>query len=402
MLKNVVIVNDFAYIQGGASKVAIDTANVLSRKGLRVLFFTGDMNLTTKKVLDKNIEIISTNQGEALRDSNKLRGIKNGLYNGKAKRQFKKVLNELNPEETIIHVHGWTKCLSSSVFKAAFNMKFKTVLTLHDYFTACPNGGFFNYKRNEICHLCPMSMKCVSTNCDSRNYGFKVFRVVRQLIQNKIVGLPRKIRYVIYLSDLQWSVLSSNFKKLLKAQKLLNPITSQPLDKKNKSNKGKYYLYVGRLSQEKGIKVFCEGFSQLGLPAVVVGDGPLLEELSKKYKTIDFVGWKNSSDIKKYMQEAKALVFPSLWYEAQPLVPIEAESVGLTCILSDKSSAKEFVKNKDYVYDGDNVECLKGVVDRFEFCYNNVRVEPRKMQDNYCKELMKFYEGCMKGQNENW
>ena len=35
----------------------------------------------------------------------------------------------------------------SSVFDVAFKMNFKLVLTLHDYFTACPNGGYFNYQK---------------------------------------------------------------------------------------------------------------------------------------------------------------------------------------------------------------------------------------------------------------
>ena len=38
-VKTVIVVNDFNYIQGGASKVAIDTANVLKKEGMRVIFF---------------------------------------------------------------------------------------------------------------------------------------------------------------------------------------------------------------------------------------------------------------------------------------------------------------------------------------------------------------------------
>ena len=39
-VENVVIVNDFNYTQGGASKVAIDTARLLSESGLKVYFFS--------------------------------------------------------------------------------------------------------------------------------------------------------------------------------------------------------------------------------------------------------------------------------------------------------------------------------------------------------------------------
>ena len=39
-VKNVVIVNDFNYVQGGASKVAIDTSRLLKESGIKVYFFS--------------------------------------------------------------------------------------------------------------------------------------------------------------------------------------------------------------------------------------------------------------------------------------------------------------------------------------------------------------------------
>ena len=182
MLKNVIVVNDFDYVQGGASKVAIQTANMLveSEKDLSVYFFSAVHS--DESPLDDRVAKVCTNQSESLND--KMSGLINNIYNFKAKRELKKLLKTLNRDETVIHVHGWTKALSSSVFHIAFKMKFKVVLTMHDYFTACPNGGYFNYKKNEICHLKPLSWKCIKCNCDSRNYAFKIYRVVRQFVQN--------------------------------------------------------------------------------------------------------------------------------------------------------------------------------------------------------------------------
>ena len=188
-IQNVVIINDFNYTQGGASKVAINTAKILNKSGLKVYFFSAVNN---PKENIEGITYISTNQKEALREKNRIKGAINGIYNFKAKIELKKLLKTLSPDNTIIHVHGWTKALSSSVFDIAFKMKYKVILTLHDYFTACPNGGYYNYKQNEICHLSPLTWKCIKCNCDSRNYGFKLYRIVRQFVQNKIVRLNDK------------------------------------------------------------------------------------------------------------------------------------------------------------------------------------------------------------------
>ena len=266
----IVVVNDFNYVQGGASKVAIETAKALKEnKNIRVIFFSA-VNKPEENI--DGVEYVSTKQNEALKEKNKLKGIVNGLYNYKAKKEFKKLLLTLDRKNTIIHIHGWTKALSSSVFDIAFKMKFKVVLTLHDYFTACPNGGYFNYNENEICHLKPLSCKCVKCNCDSRNYGFKLYRVIRQFIQNKIVKLNKKLEYAITISDLSEKVLRKTLNPNIKITRVYNPIDIQPTKEKIDFTKNTYYLYVGRVVKEKGVDLFCQAITELGREGIVVGE----------------------------------------------------------------------------------------------------------------------------------
>ena len=65
-IKTVVIVNDYDYIQGGASKVAIDTAKVLNNANINVYFFSAVSNLKDNEKI-KGVKYISTNQNEALK-----------------------------------------------------------------------------------------------------------------------------------------------------------------------------------------------------------------------------------------------------------------------------------------------------------------------------------------------
>ena len=112
-IKNIVIINDFNYIQGGASKVAIETAKVLANeKDLNVYFFYAVHQNTN---IINNVKYICTNQNEALKEKNKFIGSINGIYNKSAKKKLKELLKDLNPDDTILHIHGWTKALSSSV-----------------------------------------------------------------------------------------------------------------------------------------------------------------------------------------------------------------------------------------------------------------------------------------------
>src|SRR5574344_1302345 len=129
----VVIVNDFDYVQGGASKVAINSARLLVERGYRVIFFSAVHDST--QYVDYGYENYTLNINESFKEKNKLKGAISNLYNFKVKKEFSHLLKNLDKESTIIHVHGWTKALSSSVFNDSFKMGFKTVLTFHDFLT---------------------------------------------------------------------------------------------------------------------------------------------------------------------------------------------------------------------------------------------------------------------------
>lgn len=381
-VKTVVVVNDFNYIQGGASKVAIDTARLLLKENIKVYFFSA-VNKPEENI--EGIEYISTNQKEALKEKNKIKGALNGIYNFKARKEFKSLLKTLDKETTIIHVHGWTKALSSSVFDIAFKMKFKVVLTLHDYFTACPNGGYFNYKTNEICHLKPLSMKCIKCNCDSRNYGFKLYRIIRQFVQNKIVKLNDKLENVISISEFSEKIIKPTLGKDTKITRIYNPIDIDENAKNIDPSKNEYYLYVGRISKEKGVDLFCKAITELEYKGIVVGDGDEKEKLEKQYPNIEFTGWKNKDEVKQYMKGARALIFPSRWYETAGLTILEAQTFNIPCIVSDCCAGKEFIKDKISGYAFQNLEDLKmkiKMIDRLkkEYVFDEYKSEKYKIK----------------------
>ncbi len=394
-LKNVVIVNDFNYIQGGASKVAIQTANLLKEKypNLNIYFFSGSSN--NEKFLDNRIINICTNQGEFLNDKNKLHGIKNGIYNKHAKEIFKKILSKLNKEETIIHVHGWTKCLSTSIFDAAFEKNFNVILTMHDYFTACPNGGYFNFRKKEICHYKPMCLKCALCNCDSRNYMFKMYRLLRQKRYNKTF---KNLKHVIAISDFSLNILKKTLPNNIDIVRINNPIEFDSDVELINSSKNSYYLYVGRVSQEKGVDLFCQALTELHLPGIVVGDGDQKMMLEQKYPNIKFVGWKQEFEVKQIMKKARCLIFPSRLYECAPLTNLEALSVGLPSLVSETCAASDINNKKNK--NGDTflltVDDIKKTIKNYDSKYKaNFDILNKYSVDNYVDNLIIKYNSII-------
>lgn len=342
-IKNVIVIDDYNYIKGGSNKVAIDTANLLLNLGLNVIFFCG-VERKDAKDLNQDVTVVSVDKTDCLNSKNKISGFFRNLSNPKAKKKLKKLLKSLDKNETIVHIHGWTKDLSSSIIKPCKKLGFKVVLTAHDYFSICPNGILYNFKKSCVCTCKPMGAKCVFTNCDSRNYPFKLYRVLRQFFQNTVNRFVKRIDAVFTISDLNELLIKDIFKHA-EIYRLHNPIKVNNCECVNIKNNHNF-VFVGRLCKEKGIEFLCETFSKTEYPLNIIGDGPLKIQLEEKYKqksNIHFLGWKSAEETLDIIRKSKMLIFPSLWYEASPLVVLEALSQGVPCVVSSISAASSFV-----------------------------------------------------------
>lgn len=160
MLKNIVIVNDFGRIEGGAANVAINTAIALASQYNVYLFCA--VKPIEPRLEEVGVKILCINKIDVLHDTNRIHAIINGIWDKKVENDFGRLLSKLGKNDTVVHVHTWTKALSSSVFSVTSKMDIHVVVTLHDFFCFCPNGGFYNYKKNHICHRIPMSFGCIA------------------------------------------------------------------------------------------------------------------------------------------------------------------------------------------------------------------------------------------------
>ena len=338
---NIVVVNDYATINGGAAKVAIDSAIGLAKQGFQVVYFaaTGPIE---PALMNNGIKVICLEQQDILQDPKRLRAATRGIWNMLAAKQMADLLRQYSPDNTIIHVHGWTKALSSSPIRVAIQRGFKVVLTLHDYFTACPNGGFFDYPAKSICKRSALSVSCVTRNCDVRSYPQKLWRVARQIVQEKIGRVPSGISGFIAVSDFSLSVLREYLPSDALIKVINNPISwvrGVPVDvEKNES-----FIFVGRLSKEKGALLFADAAQKSGVKGIVVGDGPEAMAIKALYPRLRYTGWLSPTDVRNTLKDARALVFSSLLYETQGLIVLEAMSLGIPAIVPSTAATREFV-----------------------------------------------------------
>lgn len=342
---NILIINDFSFIDGGASKVAIESAIGLKEKCHNVILFTAVQPIMMQ-LQKSNITIISTNQLDILKNTKRIESAIQGLWNSKAKKQLGEILKSLNPMDTIIHVHSWEKALSASIIRESIDKGFKMVITLHNYVISCPNGGLYNYRQNSMCKLTPLSKKCLFCNCDARHYYHKIWRVLRQYIQNNKGMISSGIKNYIYISEISKNILKPYLQQDANFYYVKNPVDIEK-DKQVNVKMNNNFLYIGRLSKEKGCLLFANAAKELNLNAVFVGDGELKDEIKSIYPKARVTGWVDKKQVKEELKNARVLVFPSLWYETLGLTALEAQAKGVPVIVSNTCTAREVVKDKE-------------------------------------------------------
>ncbi len=350
---HVIVVNDFAHVNGGAAKIAILASlglaqSSLSRlardkNGVQVTFFSA-VAPQMPELEAAGIRVICLGQQEILQDPDRVRAARQGLWNARAARAMAELLSSCDPRETVVHVHGWVKALSSSPIRVAVQRGFKVVVTLHDYFIACPNGGFYNYQTREICTLQPLSAACLLEHCDSRSYAHKIWRVVRQGVQQRLGGLPGGVQNYITYSPLSRQVLEPYLPAGARLFHVDNPVempSGQPAD----PGASQAFVFVGRMSPEKGAVLLAQAAAQCGAALTFVGDGACRAEALAACPGATVTGWLPASAVRGHLQQARALVLPSLWYETFALVVQEALALGLPVLVPETCAAREYVRD---------------------------------------------------------
>ena len=290
-------------------------------------------------------EIIISNQQITNTFSKLVAGIKS-LYNPATEKLLKAKITKFKPD--VIHVHNFFPLLSPSIFYAAAKNNIPVVLTLHNYRLICSNALFL---RNEkVCTKClhkRIAFPAIYHRCYRNSHLQSLASVMTFSTHNLLKTWNNKIDKFIVLSNFAKKKFVSSKININEDNIIVKPnfVYDQGISQQKRQD---FYLYVGRLSKEKGIDVMLNAFSQIDYKVKIIGDGPFkdkVEEFVKKRDNIEYLGYLDRTEIYNQLKISKALISPSIIFEGLPLTIIESFSTGTPVITSDIGAMGEMVND---------------------------------------------------------
>lgn len=290
-------------------------------------------------------ELIFDNSGITTFKDKLLAGLRL-IYNPVSARALDERIASFNPD--IIHVHNFVPLVSPSVFFVAHKHRIPVVVTLHNYRLICP--GYTLFHRNKIYEKSVHSLFPIDAIMKGvyRNSRFQTAAVAMMTAIHTLIGTWRnKVGVYIALTDFAKKKFATSARAIPADRLLVKPNFIFDPGRGDVVRKD-FFLFVGRLTEEKGINTLLRATTRANFRLVIIGEGPLsntIIEHARENPNIAYLGYQDKLSVMSHMKSCRALVFPSEWYEGFPLTILEALSTGTVIIASRLGGMAEIIKD---------------------------------------------------------
>lgn len=267
------------------------------------------------------------------------------FYNRASARQVEQLINTFRPD--VLHIHNLFYMASPAVIQAAKRRNVPVVMTLHNYRLVCVSGLLMRPAEVpcERCLTKTVPLDGIRFGCfrESRSQSAQLTAITSL---HKMAGTWQKVdRYVTLTPFARQKMLTSSL-RLRPEQVVVKPNFVPDLGYVDPDERDDFFLFVGRLSPEKGLNVLLEAIRHVPVPLEIIGTGPLESEVKATAAERAQVRYRGSlprTDVIERMRRCRAVVVPSIWYEGLPTVILEAFATGTPVICSDQDNLNEIV-----------------------------------------------------------
>jgi len=326
-MKTLLSINNYYYPRGGADSLFLEENRLFQQYGWNVVPFAMQSNKNLSSPWSKYF-VDEIEFGERYSLPAKLIRVPKVIYSFEARRKLARLIDETRPD--VCHVHNVYHHISPSVLSLLKQRGIPVVLTLHDLKIACPAHSMLAHDgvcercrggrlHNVVLHRCIKDSVTLSTIVMLEAYLHRLLRTYSNCVGR--FAVPSRF-YIDKLGDWGWP--RSIFTHV---PNFVDPDRYRP-----QYEAGKYFMYVGRLSREKGLTTLIHAAALARCRVLLAGTGPQLAELraltAKLGADVTFLGFLTGEPLHEAVRSARAVVLPSVCYENAPMTVLEAYALG--------------------------------------------------------------------------
>jgi len=405
----VLLINNYHYRRGGADVVYLNTYELLKEKGHDVFCFSSKN--------DKNdingINPYFINEVKFLKVSllQKAMNFLRFFYSFSSRKMLRKILNNKNFD--VAHVHTYKGMFTSSILRELKKQNIPIIFTAHDYGLMDPHNalldGNFEISENTIKKS---AFYTVIDKANRNSYLYSFISYLEYSFGNLLFDYDKNFNKVICVSKFAFLKHQQSKRFDFKLAHLYN-FFPKLFSIEPSKNRGKYFLFFGRLSKEKGFSTLIEAWKNANINQElwIVGstEASLNNELKvENTENIRFLGYKKGEELFSIISNSSFVIVPSEWYENNPLTIIESYSYGKPVIGSKVGGIPELIMDNEtgYKFEMKNTQQLTDLIIKASSISNEEYEQMSKnarsfAQDNFSpekhyKKLIGIYKEVLK------
>lgn len=350
----ILLINNFLSDTGGSEAYTYNTGQLLRKNGHNVFYFAADRQPYLMNEYEYSSYFPQCIDYKLLSKSELILNTIRPFYNFEAEDKLGKYLDDIQPD--IVHCNCISFVLTPSVLNACYKRNIPVVMTMHGPQLMCPGVKMMHksetYCKDELC-ISGSFIHCITNKCLGKSL-IKSLGITTEFMFRKIHGLYNQVS--MFISPSQALLELAARSGIPKTKLVLNNNfidESKYKIEPNYENQG-YFLFVGRLSQEKGVHYLLEAMSRLPkeIKLHIVGTGQEEGNLKKlanelKLTNVKFLGFKSGKDLDEEYKNCIATILPCNWFENFPTTIIESFIFGKPVIGSNIGGIPEMLRNDE-------------------------------------------------------
>ena len=266
------------------------------------------------------------------------------LWNPAAGQRFRRQLEVAKPD--VVHIHNTWFSITPAAAHEARRAGAPVVMTLHNYRLICANGQFFRDGTKCTECLTGSALNGLLHRCYQDSFAASAFAAANTGIHRQLGTWMKNVDLFLCLTEFAKARFVEAGIPEGKLRVRHNCVTV-PDERTVPTSKSHQVAYIGRLASEKGVRVLLEAWRLARMEdceLLVVGDGPEREALmAMRVPNVRFTGPVEHQVVLKTLRSVRALAFPSLWFEGEPMIVVEALAAGTPVLASDVGGIPELL-----------------------------------------------------------